>query len=461
MTVEKEIATLGPLARLTSHLAAVRERRLGFAIKAGAWSGAGFAAMQGLRMVSTVLIANRLEREEVGLVGLVTVLLMGLGMLSDLGITPNVVQSKHGDEDDYLNTAFTIQIIRGLGLTAIALALAYPFAQLYEESRLTLLVVGAAVSVLLRAFASPSIWTCTRHVEVHKLTLVTVSSEVVGFVAALWWATVSPSAWALVGGTVAASAAYVLGSYVIGAKRPSLRMSRLAAAEIISFGKWMFLSTATFFAASQAERLVMGKYMSLAELGSFTLAVTMAFAPSRGVQQLIEQVFFPLIARLRREDPPRAVDRYIHAKWVSCVLACGAAITCVGFGPPVVKLLLKPDYASAGWMLQLLGFRAAGDILVCATTSMLFAGGQSRFAAAGNIVRVMILVPGIWLSLSHGRIDAAIWVLALAPLGSYFVPLMTLYRTVRPAFKTEVVTLAIFLAVAIATALTRFWIVGG
>jgi len=99
--------------------------------------------MQALRAVSTILVANRVLPSDVALAMLVAALLTGLQIASDLGIAPNVVQSKRGDEPRFLNTAFTMWR-SAHGPVGAAAALAYPFARLYEDPRLLALVIAAA-----------------------------------------------------------------------------------------------------------------------------------------------------------------------------------------------------------------------------------------------------------------------------------------------------------------------------
>ena len=47
-----------------------------------------------------------------------------LGLLSDMGLRQNIIQSHRGDDPAFLNTAWTVQIIRGFVLFALTLLLA-------------------------------------------------------------------------------------------------------------------------------------------------------------------------------------------------------------------------------------------------------------------------------------------------------------------------------------------------
>ena len=120
-------------------------------LRSSALTMAGFGVSQGLRLVSNLVLTRLLFPEAFGLMALVMVFLMGLGQFSDVGVTPAILQSKRGDDRDFLNTAWTIQVIRGFGLWIVAVAAAWPMAALYGEPILTQLLPVAALTLLISA----------------------------------------------------------------------------------------------------------------------------------------------------------------------------------------------------------------------------------------------------------------------------------------------------------------------
>src|SRR5439155_3133941 len=179
-------------------------------------------------------------------------------MFSELGILTNVIQHPRGDDPEFLNTAFSIQVGRGFAIWAAAAIAAYPFAHFYKLPILFPLLVTAGLSEMLRGLTSTAAWTLTRHVNLRNITLLTVSSEAVGFVVALTWAALSPSAWALVARTVAAAAVYAVGSHFIAKPRIHFGWEKSAAKDVLHFGGWISLATAAYFLGSQGERLILG-----------------------------------------------------------------------------------------------------------------------------------------------------------------------------------------------------------
>src|SRR5713226_8163629 len=228
-------------------------RRVMVAMRGGAWTMVGYIASQALRLASTLVLARMLVPQAFGLVALVSVVLSGLEMLSDLGIGMDVVQHPRGDDPLFINTAFIIQAGRGIILWTIATALAYPFARFYHQPAVLSLLIVGSLSVLFRGLASGSLWGLTRHVQLGEYNLLTVGSDFVGFLVSIVWAIVSPTAWALVAGRVVSAAALAVMSHLIAKYTVSTAWDPSAARDILAFGAGIFLSTSTYFLGGEAE----------------------------------------------------------------------------------------------------------------------------------------------------------------------------------------------------------------
>lgn len=420
--------------------------RVLLAVRGSAWTLAGYSGSQLLRLATQLVLARRLlGPKEFGLVALVTVFLSGLEMLSDLGIGMDVIQHPRGDDPLFVNTAFLIQAGRGLILWSLAAALAYPFARFYHQPQVRWMILVAAVSVGLRGFASGSIWTMTRHVQIARLTALNLGGDAVGFLVSVAWAIVSPTAWALVVGRVASTAVYMIGSHVVAEYRVSLQWDSSAAKDILIFGTGIFLSSATYFMSGEAERLVVGKFITVAELGCFSLALMMASACSQAFSQLVGQVFYPMIADSIRENRTTATRHFKQARSAFLVASILVGTGFVAYGPRIVALLLPPRFAMAGWMLQWLGFRAAQQVFVAPTSSLILACGDSKYPAISNTARFIMMSGGLWVAFTRYGLHEAIAVLVISSAAAYLVLLPALARHMRKALWFEISSFALFL----------------
>ena len=94
------------------------------AIWAGAWNVLSLVPSQVLRLGGNLIIARLLVPEMFGVMVIATTVSVLLHLLSDVGLRQNIIQSRRGDDPLFLNTAWTVQIIRGFVLFSLTLLLA-------------------------------------------------------------------------------------------------------------------------------------------------------------------------------------------------------------------------------------------------------------------------------------------------------------------------------------------------
>ena len=106
------------------------------AMRSSAWTIFGFVASQGIRFGSNLILTRLLFPEAFGMMALVTVAMVGLSNFSDMGTAPSIAYNPRGDDPSFLDTAWTLHVVRGVLLWLAACALAWPFARFYGEPML-------------------------------------------------------------------------------------------------------------------------------------------------------------------------------------------------------------------------------------------------------------------------------------------------------------------------------------
>jgi O-antigen/teichoic acid export membrane protein len=419
------------------------------AARGGAWTMSGYGVQTVLRFVSRILLAKLLiNAAPIGKVAVITTILSGLEMLSDLGINVNIVQHKEGDGARFLGTARSVQALRGAGIFLIALLAAYPIAWIYHDAELAPLMMFAAISALCRGFINPGMSVLVREVDLKGPTLVTIVSEITGFAVTVVWALRAPSAWALVGGSVASAAATALASQFTGRRTP-FAWDRNFAKTIVHFGGWIILSTGTYFLSSRGEVLILKGAVPDIIFGCFAFASMLVSTPLSAITQIGSQVMLPFLASWVRAGEQTAQQQYRRVKWLFTALAICFAAGSLLVSPWLIKALhLNRSYASLWWMVQWLGVRASLDVFCLPTSNSLLAAGASRYSAFANTVRLVILVSGLFLVVSVYKLDitGAMWVLLGAPVVAYMTLLPGLHRQLPGVLRTELASLLVYFA---------------
>ncbi len=270
-------------------------------IRSTGWVAFGYAASQFIRLASNLLLTRILFPEAFGLMALINVFLIGLTMLSDIGVAPSIQQSKRGDEPDFINTAWTLQVIRGVVLWVACGVLGFWGAWFYDDPQLQTMLPVAGLALLINGFDPTRILTASRHLTLGRVTVLNLISQVVSLAAVLVLAYITRSVWSLVlGGVIAAALKLVLMTIWLPGPNNRFLWSPDAAREIIKFGKWIFLSTLCGFLLTQGDKAILGKYISLQGLGIYNVGYFLASFPQLMAATVLSQVMIPLY----REKPP-------------------------------------------------------------------------------------------------------------------------------------------------------------
>src|SRR6185312_14719419 len=91
------------------------------------------AVNQLVRLATNVVLARLLAPEIFGVMFIVTSLRTGADLISDLGFGQNIVQNVNAEDPDFYNTAWTLQVLRGVLLWGACCALALPLAHIYDN----------------------------------------------------------------------------------------------------------------------------------------------------------------------------------------------------------------------------------------------------------------------------------------------------------------------------------------
>lgn len=382
----------------------------------------GFGASQLIRLGSNLILTRLLFPEAFGMMALVMMILMGLAMFSDVGVSPAIMRSARGDDPDFLNTAWTIQVIRGFALWAVTLGLAYPMSLIYGAPELAWFLPVAGLTLILTGFNPTRLDTANRHLMLGRVTaidIVTQVGAVIVGIALAWWL---QSIWALVlSGLFSAAFQLVLYDRYLPGPRNRFRWEKPAAHELINFGKWVFLSTVAGFFFSQGDKMILGRWLSLDLFGVYNIGYFLAAFPMLLGGMVTRKILIPIY---REKPPSESPGNFRKLRRMRCgVTALLLLLVCVfsALGVWMVDLLYDPRYQAAGAVVAVLAVMQIPQIVGLTYDQAALAAGDSRrffvLAAARAGLMIAGLVIGVeWAGLLGGLLGQGAAMLVVYPV---------------------------------------------
>ena len=387
----------------------------------------------GLRLVGSIVLTRLFVPELFGLMTLLTTIIVGLNLFSHIGFEDSVIQNPRGDEEPFLNTAWTIQVLRGIGLWLVVAIVAWPVAHFYDQ-RLLWLLPFLGFTCVISGFSSPGLLSLSRHLGVARASLLDFASQVTTYAVAIGWAFFDRSIRALVVARLASELLRTLLSYKIvqGAVRPRFVLEREALRSLLTFGRWILIGTAITFLASQSDRLILPKLlpksMAFRVLGVYGIAFSLSDLPRQIIAMFCAKVGFPFIAKFAHQ--PRPQFRRILIKYRRMVLAAGAILLtftiCVG--DVFILHVYKKPYHGAAWMIAIFGLGLWHTLLYSTTSPAIMSLQKSHYNALANLLYFVALISLLPIGYSHFGLVGAVAAVAISDLPMYIVNVWASYR---------------------------------
>lgn len=393
-------------------------------LRAGGWTLAGYGVTLAIRLGSTLIMTRLLAPEMFGVMAIASMVLTILSMMSDLGLQSNIVQSRRGEDPVFLDTAWVVQIIRGVILWVVAslvglglylgnLGGAFPPSSVYASPVLPLVIVIGTFSAVISGLAPTGIALAQRNFDQKRLVQMELVSQLAGFLFMVGVGMATQSIWALVAGGLVSSTTWTILSYRwLKAHRNRFRWDRSALRELMSFGKWTAVSSVFTVLSLNGDRLLLGGLVEADVLGMYAIATLILGTIEGALGRFFGAVSLPALSEIARTDPARLSEIYYRLRVPGDLILLFSAGALYVAGQGVIDLLYDPRYAAAGGMLQVLAFSYFSARYNVAYHVYL-AVGKPRYLAAINLVRCVSLFTLVPVSYAFGGTQGAVWGIAL------------------------------------------------
>jgi O-antigen/teichoic acid export membrane protein len=398
-------------------------------LQAGSWTLAGFGVSQALRLGANLILTRLLFPEAFGLMAIVQIMIYGASMLTDVGIGPSIVQKARGNDPDFLNTAWSIQIIRGFLMWVVLCVLALPVAGIYGEPLLADMLPVVGLTAIISSFNSTKLFTAQRNLEAARVTKIEIGTYVLGMLCTVYLAWLQRSVWALVwGNLISAFLKMSVSHLLLHGTRNRFAWDRAAVNQLVGFGRWILLSSALTFLATEGSRLLIGALLDMRQLALFTLASMMNLLFWRAMLKVSGAVFFPAYSELYRKNPKNLMSALYKARLTLILPSWAMSVLFVFIGTPLMGVLYDARYHGSGPMLELL---AAGSLAGClwgSYSGALLAIGRVATQTLLTAAHIILQFAGMFAGYHYGESNGLVIGLALSSWIMYPINAYAMHR---------------------------------
>jgi O-antigen/teichoic acid export membrane protein len=419
-------------------------------INGSIWTGIQFGASQILRLASNLILTRLLYPEAFGLMAMLMVLLEGLYLFSDVGITPNLIQSSRTDDPNYINTVRTVKVIRAAILAIGCLLVGYPASLFFNQPDLALMIPIMGIWILLDGLISPQFDLQIKKLDLKKKVKIELTGSLLSMITTISLAIFFKTPWVLIAGLYVNNIVKCALSYIlIPGQKFQFAWEAEALHELFHFGKWIFFGTIATYFLTSFDRIFMGKALSIEWLAFYGIALNFVGMGKSLVMGIGGNVLFPAYSALVKEIHPEEARKKIQK--IRRTLLIGV-LPFVGllvmFGDDLIRFLYDPRYHEAGNIIPILAIGSVAQVMNTSISPILLASGDSYrhflFILYSGFATVVSIVTGFYLYGIYG----AFWGVAIGSYLTYCILLCFIrkYQVWEPKFDFAVLLLVVLLS---------------
>ncbi|MGD8539800.1 MAG: lipopolysaccharide biosynthesis protein [Candidatus Aminicenantes bacterium] len=328
------------------------------AVKSGFWIIILRIFEQLFSLARTVVLARILLPSDFGLLGIALLSISLLETFSQTGFDRALIQKKE-DIENYLNSAWTIMILRGFLLFIVLFGTAPFLAEFFNTTQAKPIIQAMSFSFLFRGFTNIGVVYFQKELEFNKQFFYRASGTIADFIIAVSFALIFRNVWALVFGILAGNLVQFAASYFLQPHRPRLQLDSTKTKELYNFGKWIFGSSVIIFFLTRGNDFFIGKFLGVSMLGFFQMASHIARIPTTQITHVISQVTFPTYSKLQ-DEKTKLRETYLKVLKLTAFLSFPLAGLIFAFAPETASIILGEKWSP---MIPALQIMAVGGLI--------------------------------------------------------------------------------------------------
>lgn len=363
-------------------------------VKGGFWVFSLRIFTQVLSFVRLTVLARLLTPDDFGILGIALLVMSMLETFSNTGFNAALIQQKK-DIRPYLDTAWTISVIRGVVLFGLLYAVAPLAAQLRVAEEKIPLVINVirvtGISFLLNGLTNIGIVYFQKELQFHKKFIMGSLTNIVSVAASIVIAIVYRTVWALVLGRLMSNILNCMLSYYLHPYRPKLRFNIEKAKELWNFGRWITANTILGFIMTQGDDLFVWAYLGPTSLAYYQMAYKISQFALNEITRIINNIVFPAYSKIQN-NTVRLRGGFIKILENTLLVSLPLSGIIFIYSPIYTRYILGSKWIPIIIPLQILSIVGAIKTFNASSGPIYFSLAKGNFATIINSIRFLFFI---------------------------------------------------------------------
>jgi O-antigen/teichoic acid export membrane protein len=359
-----------------------------------------------LRMGSLMVLARLLDPEDFGLVAMVTAATGVFSLFKNAGLSLATVQ-QGTITNEQLSTLFWVNMLVGVTLGFLSLAIAPVLVSFYSEPRLFWVTTVLGAGFLFNGAGVQHSALLQRQMAFTTLAVIDICSLILSMTVGISMAFGGYGYWALVCSAIVAPAASTVGLWLSTSWIPGLPHKGVGISSMLRFGGTATLNGLIMYIAYNLEKVLLGRFWGAEALGIYGRAYQIVAIPSENLNAATGGVLFSALSRLQN-DPIRFKNYFLKSYTLLLSLTLPITLACALFADDIIYLLLGPKWKDAALIFRLLTPTIVVFALINPTYWLLVSIGMAGRSFKIALVLAPLVIMSYLIGLPYGPTGVAV-----------------------------------------------------
>ncbi len=341
-----------------------------------------------MSIVVTAILSRILNSYDYGIVAIISIFSVFFITISDVGISPAIVQIKELDEDD-LNNIYSFSVYLAFISCFLFIVLSLPISVFYDDSILIPTCSLLSASVFFGILNMVPSGIINRNKKFLFLAKRNVVVYLIASVLAIVLALYGFGVYSIVIQSVSAAVLTFLTDYFVTKPKFLFRVNFSCLKKIASFSVFQFFFNLICYASRNLDDLLTGKFISTSQLGYYNKAYTLMLYPVENLVGVFSPVIHPLLSDYQN-DRQVIYNKYIILSRLLFLVGAVVSTSCFCCSYEIVTIICGDKWFDAARCFRILSIAIVPQMLNSCVGAIFQSIGNTKLLFINSCINVSV-----------------------------------------------------------------------
>ncbi|WP_404347868.1 MOP flippase family protein [Sutcliffiella horikoshii] len=344
------------------------------------WTALSTIIITVIQIVQFAILGNLLTKEQFGVVGMITTVVIFTQILLDMGFSAAIIQ-KEKVTDEQLSTLYWLNIIVGIVLF-IGLFFASPLiAGFYNQPELIPLIKVLGIMFLIAPIGQQFQYLLQKDLNFNLLSRIEVATNLASFISLLIMIFLIKELYAYVISQVILNSLKGILYFAVYSKKwkPSFVFNLSSIKELMSFGVFQLMSRLVNRIGANIDYILIGRFLGAEALGIYSLAYQVVTIPVMKINPIITRVAFPVFSR-SQSDNKLLIEGFLNVTKMLALVSLPLLLGLMAISDLFIEVFFGARWLDAAPILGILAIVGILRVLMNPNGSIILAKGKANIA---------------------------------------------------------------------------------